>query len=131
MYIILLVEDHPLNRKLFREILERDFIIVEAESAEAAQDRLRETRPDLILMDVHLPGMDGLMLTRLLKSDPATAAIPIVVVSANMMERDILRAREAGCTDCISKPITEEPAAILARCRPPFAVAPEDSAAQN
>jgi CheY-like chemotaxis protein len=115
MCTVLLVEDHPLNRKAFQDVLASRFVVVVAESAEKAQELLHETKPDLILMDVHLPGMDGLTLTRLLKADPATAAIPVVALSAPVRERDVERAFEAGCTDYIPKPITAEPAAFLER----------------
>jgi two-component system cell cycle response regulator DivK len=114
---VLLVEDHPLNRKLFRDILEIEFEVVEATSAEEAQDILRTLSPDLILMDIQLPGMDGLTLTRLLKSDPSTATIPVLAVSAHAMSGDIARARAVGCADYITKPITDDPWAFLERLR--------------
>ena len=115
MATILLVEDHPMNRKLVRDILLFQFEVEEAISAEAALDWLQDHRPDLILMDIQLPGMDGLSLTRLLKSDPATADIPIVGLSAHAMPRDIEMAREAGCVDYITKPITDDPFTFLER----------------
>jgi CheY-like chemotaxis protein len=112
---ILLVEDHPLNRKLFRDILQFEFAVVEAESAEEAQERLKSLTPDLILMDMQLPGMDGLSLVKLLKADPARASIPIVAISAHAMSRDIDNARAAGCLDYITKPITDDPFEFLRR----------------
>jgi CheY-like chemotaxis protein len=115
MHTILLVEDHPMNRKLFRDILEMQFQVVEAESAEAALDLLPTTSPDLFLVDMQLPGMDGLSLIRLLKADPAFAAIPVVGISAHAMKRDIELAYEAGCVDYITKPITDDPFTFLAR----------------
>jgi CheY-like chemotaxis protein len=115
MLTVLLVEDHPMNRKLFRDILEMQFDVVEAGSAEAAQERLRTVRPDLILMDIQLPGMDGLSLVRLLKADPATAAVPVIAISAHAMARDIEQARAAGCVDYITKPITDDPFTFLER----------------
>jgi CheY-like chemotaxis protein len=115
MLTVLLVEDHPLNRKLFRDILEMQFEVVEASTAEAAREWLREGRPDLILMDMGLPGMDGLTLTRLLKEDPETADVPIVGLSAHALPRDVEAARQAGCIDYITKPITDDPFTLLER----------------
>ena len=85
MAMILLVEDHPMNRKLVRDILLFQFEVAEAVSAEAAVEYLQTHHPDLILMDIQLPGMDGLTLTRRLKADPITADIPIVGLSAHAM----------------------------------------------
>lgn len=115
MATILLVEDHPVNRKLVRDILLYHFKVEEAVSAEAAQDYLRTHRPDLILLDIQLPGMDGLSLMRCLKAEPATADIPIVVLSANATVRDIELARRLGCADYITKPITDDPFTFLER----------------
>jgi two-component system, cell cycle response regulator DivK len=115
MATILLVEDHPMNRKLVRDILLFQFEVEEAVSAEAALDWLQSHRPDLILMDIQLPGMDGLALTRRLKSEPATAGIPIIGLSAHAMPRDIELARQAGCVDYITKPITDDPFTFLER----------------
>jgi CheY-like chemotaxis protein len=112
---VLLIEDHPMNRKLFRDILEIQFAVIEAETAEAALDILETNRPDLILLDMQLPGMDGLTLARRLKHDPDHSAIPIIGLSAHAMTRDVELAREAGCVDYITKPITEDPFAFLER----------------
>lgn len=115
MATILLVEDHPMNRKLVRDILLFQFEVEEAVSAEAALDYLQTHHPDLILMDIQLPGMDGLTLTRRLKAEPATADIPIIGLSAHAMARDIEMARAAGCVDYITKPITDDPFTFLER----------------
>ncbi len=115
MATILLVEDHPMNRKLVRDILLFQFEVEEAVSAEAAEEYLRGHHPDLILMDIQLPGMDGLTLTRRLKSESATADIPIIALSAHAMQRDLDMAREAGCVDYITKPITDDPFTFLER----------------
>jgi CheY-like chemotaxis protein len=128
MATILLVEDHPMNRKLVRDILLFQFEVEEAVSAEAAQDWLQSHRPDLILMDIQLPGMDGLTLTRLLKSEPATADIPIVALSAHAMTRDIELARQAGCIDYITKPITDDPFTFLERIAHSLTIAQEATA---
>jgi CheY-like chemotaxis protein len=115
MLTVLLVEDHPMNRKLFRDILEMQFQVEETASAEEALDRLKTVAPDLILLDMQLPGMDGLSLARLLKGDPDRASIPIVGLSAHAMARDIELARQAGCVDYITKPITDDPFSFLER----------------
>ncbi len=115
MLTVLLVEDHPMNRKLFRDILEMQFAVVEAGSAEAALETLQTVLPDLILMDIQLPGMNGISLVRLLKADPKMAHVPIIAVSAHAMSRDVEQARAAGCVDYITKPITDDPFTILER----------------
>ena len=116
MLTVLLVEDHPMNRKLFRDILEIQFEVVEAESAEAALVLLQSScKPDLILLDMQLPGMDGLSLARRLKADPERAAIPIIGLSAHAMKRDFEQAKAAGCVDYITKPITDDPFVFLER----------------
>jgi len=115
MPTVLLVEDHPLNRKLFRDILSFEFEVVEAETAEVAREKLRDLHPDLIIMDVQLPGMDGITFVKELKSQERTAAIPVVVVSAHAMPRDVEMARQAGCLDYITKPITDDPFVFLER----------------
>jgi CheY-like chemotaxis protein len=116
MSVVLIVEDHPMNRKLLRDILEFQFDVVEASSAEEALHLLAgDFRPDLILMDVQLPGMDGLSLTRRLKADPALTAVPVVAVSAHATAHDAELALEAGCTDYITKPITDDPFTLLGR----------------
>src|SRR6516165_8275000 len=115
MSLILLVEDHPINRKLLRDILQLQFQVVEAESAEKALDLLQRHNPDLIMMDMQLPGMDGLSLVRQLKTNPKQAAIPIVAVSAHALPRDIEQAKSAGCLEYITKPITEDPFTFLER----------------
>lgn len=115
MATILLVEDHPMNRKLVRDILLFQFDVEEAVSAEAAEEYLQTHHPDLILLDIQLPGMDGVSLMRRLKAEPSTADIPIVALSAHAMTRDIDLARQAGCVDYITKPITDDPFTFLER----------------
>jgi signal transduction histidine kinase/CheY-like chemotaxis protein len=103
---ILVVEDNPANLKLAREILaSRGYRVLEAASGEEALDTLRYIHPDLILMDLQLPGMDGLTVTRRLKGDPATRHIPTVALTAHVMAGDDSRALEAGCVGYIPKPI--------------------------
>lgn len=103
---ILIVDDNPVNLKLAADVLGFDGFSVETvENAERALEALRRRRPDLILMDIAMPGMDGLELTRLLKADPATAAIPVVALTASAMKGDERRTRAAGCDGYITKPI--------------------------
>jgi CheY-like chemotaxis protein len=103
---ILVVDDNATNLKLIGDILEMEgYQVARATSAENAHERVRAEPFDLILMDVGLPGMDGLTFTRLLKSDPAYAHIPIVAVTAFAMLGDDRKAYEAGCNGYISKPI--------------------------
>ena len=103
---ILLVEDNEANRMLACAVLEGDGLTVRcAGTAEAARQLLAIERPAVILMDVQLPDMDGLSLTRQLKSDPATSSIPIVAVTAHAMDGFRETAMAAGCAGYISKPI--------------------------
>ena len=103
---ILVVDDNSTNRKLVSDVLGFDgYRILEAGDAEVAQEIVRKTPPDLILMDIALPGMDGLTLTRLLKASDATRHIIIVAVTAFAMKGDDAKAREAGCDGYVTKPI--------------------------
>lgn len=103
---ILIVDDNLTNLKLASDVLECDGYVVErAEDAERAQEVLRHFAPDLILMDIALPGMDGLTLTRLLKTNPVYQHIRIVALTAFAMKGDDQKAREAGCDGYITKPI--------------------------
>lgn len=104
--LVLVVEDNPANLLLACAVLARaGYRTLEACSAEEALDCLRSARPDLILMDIQLPGQDGLALTRQLKADPATAAIPVVALTAHAMVDDEQKARAAGCDGYLTKPI--------------------------
>jgi len=103
---ILIVDDNPTNLKLASDVLGFDgYEILNASDAESAQEIIRNTPPDLILMDIALPGMDGLTLTRLLKAGEATRHIVVVALTAFAMKGDDARAREAGCDGYITKPI--------------------------
>jgi CheY-like chemotaxis protein len=103
---ILVVDDNPLNLKLTRVVLAGEgFDVRTAMDADETFAMLESFRPRLILMDLQLPGMDGLELTRRIKSDPNTAAIPIVALTAYAMKGDDRRALEAGCDGYITKPV--------------------------
>ncbi len=103
---VLIVDDNPTNLKLAAEVLECEgHTIARARDADEAQEVLKHTQPDLILMDIQMPGMDGLTLTRLLKANPSYQHIPIVALTAFAMKGDEDKAREAGCYSYITKPI--------------------------
>ncbi len=106
MPTILVVEDNPTNMKLSTFVLESaDYTVITATDAEIGLTLARERHPDLILMDVQLPGMDGLEATALLKADQATRAIPVVALTALAMKGDEERIRAAGCDGYIAKPL--------------------------
>jgi CheY-like chemotaxis protein len=104
---ILIVEDVELNRELLVQLLEDDYRLVLAEDGQAALQKAREARPDLILMDLSLPRMDGWEATRRLKADLNLSKIPVIVLSAHAMRGDEERARASGCDDFLTKPIDE------------------------
>lgn len=104
--IVLLVEDNPMNLELATDLLEACGIeVIPAHSGEAAVKLAQERKPNLILMDLSLPGMDGLQATAALKADPQTRSIPVVAVTAHAMKGDEQRALNAGCEGYITKPI--------------------------
>src|SRR5438067_3990600 len=103
---ILIIEDTENNRVLLtRRLKPRGYDIVTAEDAEHGLSIVPAEQPDLILMDVGLPGMDGWTATRRLKANAATSNIPVIALTAHAMEGDRLRAMEAGCDDYETKPI--------------------------
>ena len=103
---ILIVDDNPINLKLACDVLDMEgFNIERATRAEQVKAVIERIKLDLILMDIELPGTDGLTLTRQLKADPATRSIPIVAVTAFAMKGDDQKAMEAGCEGYITKPI--------------------------
>ena len=104
--LVLVVEDNRANMLLTQAVLQRAGYRVEAAySAEDARERLEHIRPDVILMDLQLPGKDGLEFTRELKSDPDLSRIPIIALSAHAMKDDRWRVLVAGCDGYIAKPI--------------------------
>ena len=103
---ILIVEDDRISQKMVRDALQAGgYETEEAESGEAALEKVAERTPDLILMDIRLPGIDGLETARRLKADPQTAAIPVVAVTAHAMPEDESMIREAGCDAYMPKPL--------------------------
>jgi two-component system cell cycle response regulator DivK len=117
--LILIVEDNEKNLKLARDVLQfNGFHTLEARSGEAAVDLARERRPDLILMDIELPGIDGITALQQLRADADTAGIPIVALTASAMSADRDRFFGAGFDGYISKPINikEFPNQVRAHC---------------
>lgn len=104
--VVLIVEDDPRNLKLARDLLQvQGYTTIEAMAGTRGVELAREKQPDLILMDIQLPGMDGLEATRTLKRDESTSHIPIVAFTAYAMPTDRERILQAGCDGCITKPI--------------------------
>ncbi|MHB1123967.1 MAG: response regulator [Ramlibacter sp.] len=103
---ILVVEDTPANMKLITMLLRKaGHQVLQASNAEEAIALTRAQRPDLVLMDIQLPGMDGLAATRILKQDESTRGIPVVALTALAMRGDRQRMIAAGCDGYIAKPI--------------------------
>jgi two-component system cell cycle response regulator DivK len=103
---VLIIEDNPANMKLATLLLERaGHTVLAAIDAETGLTRARAEQPDLILMDIQLPGMDGLAATTLLKKDATTAAIPIIALTAMAMKKDMQKSMDAGCDAYITKPL--------------------------
>lgn len=104
--LIFVVDDHPINLKLACDVLEfAGYTVGRATDAEQAQEIFQHTVPDLILMDIALPGMDGLTLTRKLKADPRLRHVPVVALTAFAMKGDDRKALDAGCDGYITKPV--------------------------
>jgi two-component system cell cycle response regulator DivK len=104
---ILIVEDHPLNMKLLRDLLEaHGYETLETGDGLEALNLARQSRPDLILMDLQLPDVSGLEVTRWLRQDSATRNIPIIAVTAFAMREDEKKALDSGCDAYIAKPIS-------------------------
>jgi CheY-like chemotaxis protein len=106
MPTILLVEDNALNRDMLsRRLVRRGYTVIVAHDGEQGHAMACAHDPDLILMDIGLPGMDGWTLTRMLKSQAQTCAIPIIALTAHALLTDREKAREVGCDDYDTKPV--------------------------
>jgi two-component system, cell cycle response regulator DivK len=113
---ILVVEDQPDNRQIIRDMLApTDYEITEAEDGQQALEAIATQRPDLILMDIQLPIIDGYIATRKIKADPALRSIPIIAVTSYALSGEEKKAREAGCDDYVPKPFS--PRQLLAKIR--------------
>ncbi len=103
---ILVIEDNEINMKLVRTLLKiGGYRVLEVRDAETGIEVARRDKPDLILMDIQLPAMDGLEATRLIKREPEVQHIPVVALTSYAMQGDEKKALEAGCSGYISKPI--------------------------
>jgi len=106
MATILVVEDNAANMRLSTFLLESEgHVVIRATDAEEGLAIARDAQPDLVLMDIQLPGMDGLEATALLKGDAKTRAIPVIALTALAMKGDEERIRAAGCDGYVAKPI--------------------------
>jgi two-component system, cell cycle response regulator DivK len=113
---ILVVEDQEDNRRILRDLLgNAGYALMEAESGEEALTAVEAQRPDLILMDIQLPQMDGYEAARRIKSNPEMKAVPIIAVTSYALAGAEAKARAAGCNAYISKPFS--PRALLAKVR--------------
>jgi CheY-like chemotaxis protein len=103
---VLIVEDNPLNMELVADILEAaGYSVLQATDAEKGIALARAEKPQVILMDVSLPGLDGLSATMMLKREPATKGIPVIALTSHAMKGDEAKARAAGCEEYLPKPI--------------------------
>ena len=110
---VLLVEDNEDNLVVYRTILEHvGFRVLEARDGEEGVSRAKENLPDLILMDISIPRMDGWQATRILRDDPRTSTIPIIALTAHALASDREKAMEVGCDGYLAKPC--EPRAVVA-----------------
>src|SRR5450432_1642804 len=124
---ILLVEDNPDNREMLsRRLLRRGFELHFAVNGEEAVTMAAQTRPDLVLMDLSLPIMDGWEATRLIKADPATSAIPVIALTAHAMAGDREKSVEVGCSDFDTKPVDMQ--RLLGKMRALLATAEDQNA---
>ncbi|HET7675039.1 MAG TPA: response regulator [Gammaproteobacteria bacterium] len=106
---ILIVDDSPTEVHVFKTWLEKhDFDVITAESGEQGLDKAKAETPDAIIMDVVMPGMSGFQATRQLSKDPATSAIPVVIVTTKDQETDRIWGMRQGAVDYLTKPVTED-----------------------
>jgi len=115
---ILLIEDHAENRRILRDLFANTnsfYTLREATTGEDGVAMAERERPDLILMDIELPGIDGYEATRRIKANPTVSHIPLIAVTSYALSGDEVKAREAGCDDYVAKPFS--PRALLAKIR--------------
>jgi two-component system, cell cycle response regulator DivK len=113
---ILVIEDHEENRRIMHDLLSHGgYEMLEAHTGEDGVAAAARERPDLILMDIQLPGIDGYETTRRIKADPALREIPIIAVTSYALSGDDQKALAAGCDDYVTKPFS--PRALLAKIR--------------
>jgi len=123
-HTILLVEDNEDNVTVYRTILEHSgFRVLEARDGREGIRTAREALPDLVLMDISIPHVNGWDATRILKADPVTAGVPVVALTAHAFDADRARALEVGCAGYLVKPI--EPRQVVAEVRRLLGVEPE------
>jgi len=106
-YSVLYVEDNPANLRLVEQLLRRrkDINMFSAETPEVGLELATEHAPDVILLDINLPGMDGFEVLKLLRASDRTAHIPVIAISANAMSEDIVKGEQAGFNDYLTKPL--------------------------
>jgi len=113
---IMVVEDHEDNRQILRDLLGSvGYEVIEAWDGETALSMVAAQQPDLILMDIQLPGIDGYEVTRRIKADAQQRVIPIIAVTSYALSGDDEKAREAGCDAYVTKPFS--PRQLLAKIR--------------
>ena len=105
---ILIVEDVEMNRDLLVQLLEDDYELAEASDGKEGLEKISSEKPDLVLLDISMPEMDGYEVTRATRANAAIAHVPIIAVTAHAMAGDEEKALEAGCNDYLTKPIDEE-----------------------
>ncbi|MGD8379891.1 MAG: response regulator [Gammaproteobacteria bacterium] len=106
---ILIVDDSPTEVHVFKTTLEKaGFDVISAESGEEGIDKAKAEKPDLIIMDVVMPGMSGFQATRQLSKDPETSSIPVVIVTTKDQETDKIWGMRQGALDYLTKPVTDE-----------------------
>ena len=105
---IVLVEDNPDNRLLFRTLLQDLYEVAEYESGVSAWESLRQEKPDLVLLDISLPDMDGLEVMRRIRDDASLKGLPVIALTAHAMAGDRKRFLDAGFDDYITKPVLDE-----------------------
>ena len=105
---VFVVDDDPAVRSIICAILEPDYPVDAFESAEACAAQLETTHPDLILLDINLPGMDGFQVKTRLEADPVTRDIPVIAISANVLSETVTRGKTSGFHGYLTKPINIE-----------------------